>query len=151
MLISYHCLPSLKNIWDDVSAHVLCVLQPNNPTTKGKKKSIMPCCNTTYSNYSPLSMRVALQKYHLTSSPSEGLFVRARYFCRPLQCSITSSNLEMFEGVFFNKSGEMSSTLPKPVASETMSLTSFLGIPLLMSSVFAIVIILKQLHTDQTR
>lgn len=58
----------------------------------------------------PLSAKGTLQKYHLTSPPSDGLLVCARYFCLALECSITSSNLAIFEGVFFSKSGEVSST-----------------------------------------
>uniref|UniRef100_A0A2P2MMV8 Uncharacterized protein MANES_S009500 n=1 Tax=Rhizophora mucronata TaxID=61149 RepID=A0A2P2MMV8_RHIMU len=45
------------------------------------------------------------------SPPSDGLLVCARYFWRPLLCSITSSNLAMLVGVFFSKSGDVSSAM----------------------------------------
>lgn len=47
-----------------------------------------------------------MQKYQRTSSPSEGLLVRARYLRRAAQCSIASSSLAMLDGVFRSESGE---------------------------------------------
>lgn len=58
---------------------------------------------------SPLSAKETLQKYQRTSPPSDGLLVCARYFCRPSHCWISTANLIMFEGVFFNMSGKVSS------------------------------------------
>lgn len=71
---------------------------------------------------SPFSAKGTLQKYHRTSLPSDGLLVWARYFCLPWHCSITSSNLAMFEGVFFNKSGEVSFTAGVPDSPERASI-----------------------------
>lgn len=56
----------------------------------------------------PVSPRGILQKYHRTSSPSDGLLVCARYFLRPLHCSTASSNLAIFDGVFFKSDNDSS-------------------------------------------
>lgn len=56
--------------------------------------------------HAPLSARGSLQKYQRTSSPSEGLLVRARYLRRAAQCSMASSSLAMLEGVFRSESGD---------------------------------------------
>jgi hypothetical protein len=47
-----------------------------------------------------------LQKYQRTSSPSEGLLVRARYLRRAAQFSMASSSRAMLEGVFRSESGD---------------------------------------------
>lgn len=63
----------------------------------------------------PLSARGSLQKYQRTSSPSEGLLVRARYLWRAAQCLIASSSRRMLEAVFRSESGD-APTSPAPGA-----------------------------------
>ena len=62
--------------------------------------------------HAPLSARGSLQKYQRTSSPSEGLLVRARYLRRAAQCSMASSSLAMLEGVFRSESGDAPPSAP---------------------------------------
>ncbi|KAG7033418.1 hypothetical protein SDJN02_07474, partial [Cucurbita argyrosperma subsp. argyrosperma] len=67
---------------------------------------------------SPFPSKGTLQKYQRTSPPSEGLLVCARYLCLPSQCSMTSSNFAMLEGVFFSESGDASETSEEPIAAK---------------------------------
>lgn len=71
------------------------------------------------SRYSLFGTNGALQKYQRTSPPSDGLVVRARYFCLPSHCSISLDNRIIFSGVFVSMSGDGSFTSPPAaVASE---------------------------------